>query len=204
MTITVDDMVRREVYYCVSSLISDLMSILPSVDYRALKNTSLDYDELLGLCRSQDYEQPAREHIDEMGRDELVEALADADVEDERDYEEIATALAAAMLDYDDEVDDLPTWPGVSDDDLKLILKDHWNSEVDGWQTFCQEFSLEPEEDEVYEHWIISDWLAGRLRDKGYTVGEVSGLTIWGRGCTGQAISQDWVMQQIHAELIAD
>lgn len=50
---------------------------------------------------------------------------------------------------------------------------------------------------EIYEHWIVSDWLAARLRDRGHTVGEMSGLTIWGRPTTGQAISMDGVIRDI-------
>lgn len=63
---------------------------------------------------------------------------------------------------------------------------------------------LEDEQDnpsEVYEHWIVSSWLAGKLREQGESVGELFGLTIWGRTTTGQAISMDSVIQQIAANM---
>lgn len=56
-----------------------------------------------------------------------------------------------------------------------------------------------PEErtNEAYEHWIVSSWLSARLADHGEMVGEVMGLTIWGRCTTGQAISMDGVIREI-------
>lgn len=50
---------------------------------------------------------------------------------------------------------------------------------------------------EVYEHWIVSDWLGRQLEKRGEIVGEFKGLTIWGRTCTGQAIFLDEVIQEI-------
>lgn len=63
---------------------------------------------------------------------------------------------------------------------------------------------LEDEQDnpsEVYEHWIVSSWFAGKLKEQGESVGELFGLTIWGRTTTGQAISMDSVIQQIAANM---
>ncbi len=69
--------------------------------------------------------------------------------------------------------------------------------------TACPWVGDEPEEEarEAYEHWIVSDWLAEKLRDKGEMVGELHGLTIWGRCTTGQAIALDGVMQEIAKDL---
>jgi len=50
---------------------------------------------------------------------------------------------------------------------------------------------------EVYEHWIVSDWLGRQLVKRGEIVGEFMGLTIWGRTCTGQAVYLDEVIQDI-------
>jgi hypothetical protein len=63
---------------------------------------------------------------------------------------------------------------------------------------------LEGEQDEpneVYEHWIVSDWFAGKLKERGETTGELFNLTIWGRCTTGQAISIDHVISEIAAEM---
>lgn len=55
---------------------------------------------------------------------------------------------------------------------------------------------------EVYEHWIVSDWLARKLEEHGEIVcHDLMGLTIWGRCTTEQAIKLDYVICQIFNEL---
>lgn len=63
--------------------------------------------------------------------------------------------------------------------------------------------NFQPEEySEIFEHWIVSDWLADRLESHGETVErDFFGLTIWARSCTGQAIMLDWVIRQIWEDL---
>jgi hypothetical protein len=62
---------------------------------------------------------------------------------------------------------------------------------------------LESEDDpiEAYEHWIVSDWLAERLAEKGEITGELLGLTLWGRTTTGQAICLDGVIREIASDM---
>lgn len=74
-------------------------------------------------------------------------------------------------------------------------------SMVDDWEWVGREFDLDPEQIEIFEHWIISAWLARKLAEKGEVIGEFAGLTIWGRSTTGQAISLDYVIQELAAEL---
>lgn len=70
------------------------------------------------------------------------------------------------------------------------------------WEDLCAKFEIEPYQWEVYEHWIVSEWLADELIKHGERVDkDFAGLCIWGRTTTGQAISQDAVIQKIHAEL---
>lgn len=69
------------------------------------------------------------------------------------------------------------------------------------WEDLCQEFDIEPYDREVYEHWIVSDWFARRLAEKGEKVDtDFAGLTVWARTCTGQSISLDGVVQDIAVE----
>jgi len=75
--------------------------------------------------------------------------------------------------------------------------------EIDGsWQEFCAANDLEPHRTEIYEHWIVSDWLADKLEARGEVIeSDFYGLTIWGRACTGQAILLDDVICSIYDEL---
>lgn len=55
---------------------------------------------------------------------------------------------------------------------------------------------------EVFEHWVVSGYLAERLRQKGETVVSLWGLTIWARCSTGSAIYTDCVIQKVHEDAI--
>jgi len=47
---------------------------------------------------------------------------------------------------------------------------------------------------EVYEWWAVSGWLADYLRGNGHVMLDWFGIDVWGRECTGQAISMDTVI----------
>lgn len=54
----------------------------------------------------------------------------------------------------------------------------------------------------MFEHWIVSDWLADKLAAQGEKVDkDFAGLTIWARTTTGQAVYCDGVIERIAAEV---
>jgi hypothetical protein len=64
----------------------------------------------------------------------------------------------------------------------------------------CCEWESDEEPDteaqEIFEWWLISDYLADKLIDKGEAV--IKGFnSYWGRGCSGQAILLDYVISEI-------
>ena len=56
---------------------------------------------------------------------------------------------------------------------------------------------LESEPAEIYEWWIVTGWLAGKLEQQGQCVLEYGNLHFWGRQTTGQAILLDGVISRI-------
>lgn len=79
-----------------------------------------------------------------------------------------------------------------------------WTWAGDSWEDLCREFDIDLEagEREVYEHWAVSGFLGEKLKAHGETVGELLDFdAIWGRCTTGQAISLDYVIQAIAAEM---
>lgn len=79
------------------------------------------------------------------------------------------------------------------DDNLLPLLQQEFKThELDEGESF--DFR------EAHEHWVVSDWLGDQLTQKGEMVGQLFGLTIWGRTATGQAVYLDDVIQTIHAE----
>lgn len=57
---------------------------------------------------------------------------------------------------------------------------------------------------EIYEWWIVDDFFADKLRDKGEHVVDVFDFTIWGRCTTGQAIALDRVVCDIYDDMHGD
>ena len=160
--LTPDDLVRREVIYCVSALVSTLASAAYTGESSA-EGTDLQSlaEQAFDLASSvPDYESAARE-----------EGWAGPDKD-----EFGATCFRNAT--------DGQTW----------AARD--------WQALCEDPYIEPLYREVYEHWIVSDWLAEMLEERGEKVDhDFAGLTIWARTTTGQSISIDSVIVDICAAL---
>lgn len=73
---------------------------------------------------------------------------------------------------------------------------------ADSWQDACDAAGVEPYQREIYEHWIVSEWLADKLAENGEKVDkDFAGLTVWARTTTGQAIAMDSVIQKIVSNL---
>ena len=209
-------LVDREVYYCVSSLMSDLTTLVSCANQAVLNQVSITYEDLVDLNRRVDYDEAAEAHVDDCDDLDDLENLADF-VGDWSD------ALRAAGYDTDNppfkpfDVDDPEEEPEQYDDPADYLwdleeeegkkflesLRTYIKERVDDHQKFCHELDIDTDkyESEVYEHWIVSNWLARKLAERGEVTGDVCGMTIWGRCTTGQAISMDYAIQQIAAEL---
>jgi predicted Zn-ribbon and HTH transcriptional regulator len=66
-----------------------------------------------------------------------------------------------------------------------------------------KETSEEPETEpqEIFEWWIVTEWLAKKLQDKGEAILDWGNNFYWGRTCTGQAILLDGVISEICEEM---
>jgi hypothetical protein len=107
-----------------------------------------------------------------------------------------ALELAAPLTDYETAAREA----GWRDSDMKR--QGLFESGVFDWPHACELSSVDPYDRDVFEHWAISDWLADKLEAKGEKVDrDFANLTVWARTTTGQAISQDFVIQQIAADL---
>lgn len=51
---------------------------------------------------------------------------------------------------------------------------------------------------EIYEWWVVSDWLEKRLEEQGEPILKTEYGSWWGRTCTGQAIYLDSVIEAIY------
>ena len=93
---------------------------------------------------------------------------------------------------------------GVRDQDNNEIVDCCHNSKEDAISNYF-DHDLEEYRAEIFEHWIVSSYLAKKLHEQNETVVEdFYGINyIWCRSTTGQAIWLDWPIQQIYKELIS-
>lgn len=169
--------VRDEVHYCVSHLVSQ---ILQAPD--TWRELGVDDDDAYRLAEIEDFEAAALEHIEDADADDLRDYLDDRDIEFDRGTED----------------GDGETIGGASIDDLRKLASAEVRDSTDAAREYCEHARIDPHRSEVYEHWIVSDWLAEKLEGMGHPVArDFLGLTIWGRPTTGQAISLDSVILHI-------
>lgn len=203
-------LVDREIYYCVSSLVSTLSTLAQHCDWKILRDEGVSWEEdIYPLLEWTDYEEAGRNAIENADLDEL-ETLCESVA-----YWDEACSCAGfdsstEYADSDGEMDtiDFQTWfdDHCTDEEKATVmteLRTYTADHVSDWQEFCSDNEIDTYEfrGEIYEHWLISDWLSRKLSEKGKTVGELFGLTIWGRCCTGQSICLDRVIQEIALEL---
>lgn len=172
--------VERNIGQCVSSLMYDVGRNLEE----CARIFDFDYDEALGWFQREDYSEVVSDFIDDADLDDL-ETIADM-------VGYWSDVLGEACVGYTEEGDLVPTqeqFEGIRTKVKALITNDAEYTEIG------QHFNLDPDYDEVYEHWIVnSSWAADDLRAYGQIVFEFGGLTIFGRCTTGQSILLDgWV-----------
>lgn len=90
----------------------------------------------------------------------------------------------------------------VDGDEIYIKYDGSEPTSFDDWAMAADALGIdEPHLHEALEHWIVSDWIADKLKEHGEIVGELFGLTIWGRCCSGQAILLDSVWCEIAEEM---
>ena len=160
---TPDDLVRMEVHYCVSFLVSTLASAANSGSGINLGDLGAVMDQAFDLAMPID------------------------------DWEEAALQAGWSWDESADEYRQNGTGEGY--DDIHAGRKGNWYG-------LCHAKEIEPYQREVFEHWIVSDWLADKLEAKGEKVDrDFAGMIVWARTCSGQGIASDSVIEAIAADL---
>lgn len=112
-----------------------------------------------------------------------------------------AFELAAPIPDYEEAATE-DGWSAGANGDFHH--SEHGHVLYEDWEALCREFDIEPYDREVFEHWIVSDWLADKLAENGEKVDkDFAGLTVWARTTTGQLIEMDGVIEKIASDLAA-
>lgn len=162
------EFVNREVYALVSGMVEYILNKSFEEGYNS--DIPFTYDDVENF------------YID---NSEKIEEL-------EEEYQEIDFTISAYENDIDDEV--------LSIEQEKEVLKQlkDLREKLVWIENRIDELEYEQETpQEVYEWWIVSEWLGRKLKEKGYPVIDSGYNTIWGRTTTGQAILLDYVISSI-------
>lgn len=74
--------------------------------------------------------------------------------------------------------------------------------EIISYDDFVNLYDEETDEyQEIYEYWIVSEWLAEKLEQEGEPIIKSDFGIWWGRTCTGQSIILDSVIEKIYTDL---
>ena len=166
--ISIQDLIQREVIYCVSSLIHTLT-----------QENKLDEEQAIELWTAPIDYGGAKYEL-ELERDAVFKHYC---TEDNRYYFGVRNEHGAWRIDP------------IHNDEETAIYE---------WFEIYRGGSLGDYRQEIFEHWIVSSWLADKLEALGETVvKDFYGLTIYCRPCTGQALHCDHVIQQIYQDLIS-
>lgn len=69
-------------------------------------------------------------------------------------------------------------------------------------QGYSEEESEDPTPQEIYEWWLVDNWLAEQLEKHNEPLIKNDYGTWWGRTCTGQSVALDSVIKTIFVELM--
>lgn len=115
------------------------------------------------------------------------------------DYEDELIGIYSGIPNYEDAAKDAGWEESVKGFENKETGD---SSDAKDWKELCEAADIDPYEIVVFEHWIVTDWLADKLESYGEKViRDFFGLTIWCRPTTGQAILLDGVISAICEEM---
>jgi len=112
-------------------------------------------------------------------------------------------------MSYEVSNNDLPTWEDI-ENAYEPCCPDCENTDLETklgyyYCSYCKkaynENDLDSRPQEIFEWWIISEYLYRKLKGRGYCVLEWGNNYYWGRCTTGQAILLDYVISSICEEM---
>jgi len=191
-------LVDNNIICCVSTLVEGLLKVSSELDYKVFSDAfDIDIDDLTALCQKPDYETAARAFIFNDADAADLERVADDNGYWGDIVEEFVPEVKEVTEEGEDDEDEARE--AAIESVLPAIREAVWKITTD-YEAICTAHGLDYEYTEALEYWVVSSWLAEKLAEKGESIAEVAGLTVWGRCTSGQAISIDGVIESIVLE----
>ena len=84
--------------------------------------------------------------------------------------------------------------------DMQSTFKRFEDFDIELWSQYDEETESFKE---VFEWWIVSNYFADKLLSRGEIMIYSGNLNIWGRQCTGQSITMDWLIRDMYKQSIS-
>lgn len=170
------DIVSRDIYCNVGTLIEPLLSLEYS-------GCSLGVDIPFTSADIENYYPNHDDEIEEL-EDKLQELNDELD-----DAENVVNDMDEDSAEYESAVKHSA--------DIEAAISD-----IEDKITDLRRESEEPQE--IFEWWAVSDWFAYKMRQEKEPILDAGSCLVWGRGCTGQAIYMDGLIQRMAKELLEE
>lgn len=174
---------ERDIVYCQSYLVEELMS--SGADGFSLEEVVNLYPDPEEWTVEQ-----CREYLEDRG--ESTDYLPDPLTMDREELEEALEGVSLGFFAVD----------GVDEPFRARLLKAMNEEEVDGVEEWRDAVRDNSEAAEVYEWWLVTDWLADKLEDAGEPILRAANCAWWGRCTTGQSIILDGTLQNIAKQFL--
>lgn len=203
-----EKLVNREVMCNMSMIVSDLQKIYHQLDHKTQRDLSFEEDDLNTI--SEKIPKPEDVAFEQGWRVTQYEGeWYWHNYKDEVFTKNFPKGWGVEKKVSDDGVD---CWVTIMDegefDTEEEAIAAEWKNylpdvghdyEEDAWEACVEDERIDVYEhaEPIYEHWAVTNWFADKLREHGESVAELGGLSVWGRGTTGQSISCDGVILRI-------
>lgn len=178
--------VGRHVYTCATSLVEYILQVSQEQSKPDAPFTFEDIENLYSPKENQ------IKYIIDM--DERGDFSAHVENKEGQTIWEINTE-SAQQLTEDGFIKDLRDVQNIASYLLSIGKIDTYTEVIEEGEEF------EEESAEIYEYWIVSDFLYNKLQEQGQPVVTDGYIRIWGRTCSGQAILLDYVITKICADM---
>lgn len=201
-----EELVRREVMCCATDIVEYILKASSEVEdapftYDDIENT---YKKVCPECG---------EELEEITEDEIVPIHKFQCVDCGENYDTYEEAQKCCYVEEDEdttleecEVKEVWICPFCEDEyDTEEEAKGcicHYREDIFKCYNghYVKESDASEEPNEVYEWWEVTNWFADKLAEHGETV--IRGWhCYWGRCCTGQSVSMDWIIGKIAEEM---
>lgn len=218
----VDNLVRNEILACQSSLVDMLIEDevegfgVDDIEWAQRDACELEFYVWLAGNNSPGYLPDESYHSHESAKvawgalfDSMEAYLDEATIDSEETIDELQQELEGLQRCIDREQEGSIQFMGrawevtkgtMVGEDLKKSRSEplYWNPFDDGFESVD---GIDEEELEAYpeilEWWLVTSWMAERLKEQGETILDNDYGIWWGRSCSGQSITCDGVIRSI-------